>query len=50
METSTLQKGDVTAGDVTFEIPSAQHLKSLDVRCSLDFGGDQRTIRVDLAK
>ena len=49
MDSSTLQKGDTASGDVTFELPKEQKLKSVDVRCSLDFAGDQRTIRVDLA-
>ena len=49
MDSSTLHKGDAASGDVTFELPKNQKLKSVDVRCSLDFAGDQRTIRVDLA-
>lgn len=49
MDSSTLHKGDAASGDVTFELPRNQKLKSVDVRCSLDFAGDQRTIRVDLA-
>ena len=49
MDSSTLHKGDTASGDVTFELPKNQKLKSVDVRCSLDFAGDQRTIRVDLA-
>lgn len=49
MDSSTLHKGDTASGDVTFELPKDQKLKSVDVRCSLDFAGDQRTIRVDLA-
>lgn len=49
MDSSTLHKGDAASGDVTFELPKDQKLKSVDVRCSLDFAGDQRTIRVDLA-
>lgn len=48
MDSSTLHKGDAASGDVTFELPKNQKLKSVDVRCSLDFAGDQRTIRVDL--
>ena len=36
-------------GLAPFELPKDQKLKSVDVRCSLDFAGDQRTIRVDLA-
>ena len=50
MDSSTLHKGDAASGDVTFELPNNQKLKSVDVRCSLDFAGDQRTIRVDLAQ
>lgn len=50
MDSSTLHKGDTASGDVTFELPKNQKLKSVDVRCSLDFAGDQRTIRVDLAQ
>lgn len=50
MDSSTLHKGDAASGDVTFELPKNQKLKSVDVRCSLDFAGDQRTIRVDLAQ
>ena len=49
MDSSTLHEGDTASGDVTFELPKDQKLKSVDVRCSLDFAGDQRTIRVDLA-
>ena len=49
IDSSTLHKGDTASGDVTFELPKDQKLKSVDVRCSLDFAGDQRTIRVDLA-
>ncbi|MEU0574521.1 DUF4352 domain-containing protein [Dermacoccus nishinomiyaensis] len=49
MDSSTLHKGDAASGDVTFELPKNQKLKSVDVRCSLDFAGDQRTIRLDLA-
>ena len=49
MDSSTLHKGDAASGDVTFELPKDQKLKSVDVRCSLDFAGDQRTIRLDLA-
>lgn len=49
MDSSTLHKGDTASGDVTFELPKNQKLKSVDVRCSLDLAGDQRTIRVDLA-
>lgn len=50
MDSSTLHEGDTASGDVTFELPKDQKLKSVDVRCSLDFAGDQRTIRVDLAQ
>ncbi|WP_144708378.1 DUF4352 domain-containing protein [Dermacoccus nishinomiyaensis] len=49
IDSSTLHKGDTASGDVTFELPKDQKLKSVDVRCSLDFAGDQRTIRLDLA-
>lgn len=50
MESGDLQKGDTTVGDVVFELPTDQKLTTLDVRCTLSFQGDQRTIRVNLAQ
>lgn len=44
-----LQQGDTPVGDITFDVPDGQKLKQVDVKCSLNFGGDQRTIRFDVA-
>lgn len=46
----SLQKGDTSVGDITFEVPDGQKLKQVDVKCSLRFTGDQRTIRFDLTQ
>lgn len=43
----SLQKGDTSVGDITFEVPNGQKIKQVDVKCSLNFGGDERTIRFD---
>lgn len=48
---SALQKGDTAVGDITFEVPTGQKLKQVDVKCSLSsLQGDQRAIRIDVSK
>lgn len=43
-----LQRGDTAVGDVTFEVPTGQKLKEIDVKCTITIGDDQRTIRFDV--